>query len=82
MIVDEYIHGNDALQQHIEDYLGAQATLQTISNPSGTFLPDGRLSDDGSRNRLTSLGAFDLHIDSFSLRIPIPYLAKTYASGF
>lgn len=41
MIVDEYILGNGDLVQYIEDYLSAQAALQTITNPSGTFLPDG-----------------------------------------
>lgn len=41
MIVDEYIHGNDDLQHYVEEYLGAQAALQTVTNPSGTFLPDG-----------------------------------------
>lgn len=41
MIVDEYIHGNGDLLKYVEDYITAQATLQTISNPSGTFLPDG-----------------------------------------
>jgi glucoamylase len=41
MIVDEFIFGNTALQSTIEDYLHAQAVLQTVSNPSGTFLPNG-----------------------------------------
>jgi glucoamylase len=41
MIVDEFIFGNKALQPEIEKYIKAQAVLQTVSNPSGTFLPDG-----------------------------------------
>ncbi|KAH6676308.1 1, 4-alpha-D-glucan glucohydrolase [Halenospora varia] len=41
MIVDEFIFGNKALQPYIEEYIHAQAVLQTISNPSGTFLPAG-----------------------------------------
>lgn len=55
MIVDEYILGNGDLVQYIEEYLTAQATLQTITNPSGTFLPSGaglgepKYMVDGSR---------------------------------
>lgn len=41
MIVDEFIFGNTSLQSQIEEYIPAQAILQTISNPSGTLLPDG-----------------------------------------
>lgn len=41
MIVDEYILGTEDLQQYIEDYLHAQAVLQTIANPSGTLFPSG-----------------------------------------
>ncbi|KAI5926640.1 carbohydrate-binding module family 20 protein [Camillea tinctor] len=41
MIVDEFILGKKDLQIYIEDYLHAQAALQTITNPSGTFLPSG-----------------------------------------
>ena len=41
MIVDEFIFGNTALQSTIEDYIHAQAVLQTVSNPSGTLLPNG-----------------------------------------
>ncbi|KAJ4397765.1 hypothetical protein N0V93_002001 [Gnomoniopsis smithogilvyi] len=41
MIVDEYILGNEDLVKYVEDYLSAQAALQTITNPSGTFLPSG-----------------------------------------
>jgi glucoamylase len=37
MIVDEFIHGNDDLKSTIEDYLKAQAILQTVSNPSGAL---------------------------------------------
>lgn len=39
--MDEYILGNNGLVDYIEDYLSAQAALQTITNPSGTFLPSG-----------------------------------------
>lgn len=55
MIVDEYVLGNDDLEQYVEDYLYAQATLQTITNPSGAFLPSGvglgepKYMVDGSR---------------------------------
>ncbi|RFU29189.1 hypothetical protein B7463_g7149, partial [Scytalidium lignicola] len=41
MIVDEFIFGNTALESTINDYIHAQAVLQTVSNPSGTFLPAG-----------------------------------------
>jgi glucoamylase len=41
MIIDEFILGEKGLQQYIEDYIHAQAVLQTVSNPSGTFLPSG-----------------------------------------
>lgn len=42
MIVDEFILGNGTLEPIINDYIKAQAVLQTVSNPSGTFLPAGR----------------------------------------
>jgi glucoamylase len=41
MLIDEFIWGNTALQSTIEDYMHAQAVLQTVSNPSGTLLPVG-----------------------------------------
>jgi glucoamylase len=41
MIIDEYIFGNIKLLPYIEDYIHAQAVLQTVSNPSGTLLPAG-----------------------------------------
>jgi glucoamylase len=41
MIIDEFTFGNTALQSYIDEYIHAQATLQTVSNPSGTFLPAG-----------------------------------------
>ncbi|KAI1503060.1 carbohydrate-binding module family 20 protein [Biscogniauxia marginata] len=41
MIVDEFILGNKGLQQYVEDYIHSQAVLQTVTNPSGTFLPSG-----------------------------------------
>lgn len=42
MIVDEFILGATNLQPYIENYFHAQAVLQTVSNPSGTFLPSGK----------------------------------------
>lgn len=41
MIVDEFILGNEELQVYLEDYYRSQAVLQTITNPSGSFLPSG-----------------------------------------
>jgi glucoamylase len=41
MLIDEFIFGNTALLPTIWDYVHAQAKLQTVSNPSGTFLPEG-----------------------------------------
>jgi glucoamylase len=41
MLVDEFILGKTELQTIIEQYIHAQAVLQTGSNPSGTFLPQG-----------------------------------------
>ncbi|KAF2703031.1 carbohydrate-binding module family 20 protein [Pleomassaria siparia CBS 279.74] len=41
MLIDELIHGNTNLRSHIQDYLRAQAILQTVSNPSGA-LSSGR----------------------------------------
>jgi len=41
MLIDELIFGNPALLPTIWDYVHAQARLQTVSNPSGTFLPAG-----------------------------------------
>jgi hypothetical protein len=41
MLIDEFIFGNTALLPTIWDYVHAQAKLQTVSNPSGTFLPQG-----------------------------------------
>lgn len=41
MLIDEFIFGNHTLQKKIEEYIHAQAVLQTVSNPSGTFLPEG-----------------------------------------
>ncbi|RDW69741.1 putative glucoamylase P [Coleophoma cylindrospora] len=41
MIIDDYIFGNTALQVYIKDYIHAQAVLQTVTNPSGPFLPNG-----------------------------------------
>ncbi|KAI2635330.1 family 15 glycosyl hydrolase [Xylaria nigripes] len=41
MIVDEFMIGETQLESYIQDYIHSQAVLQTISNPSGTFLPNG-----------------------------------------
>jgi glucoamylase len=41
MIVDEFLHGQKELRSYIQDYLKAQAILQTVSNPSGA-LASGR----------------------------------------
>ncbi|KAK3353146.1 family 15 glycosyl hydrolase [Lasiosphaeria hispida] len=40
-IVDEFVDGNADLQPYIDDFVRAQAILQTVSNPSGTLLPSG-----------------------------------------
>ncbi|KAK4165232.1 family 15 putative glycoside hydrolase [Cladorrhinum sp. PSN259] len=54
-LIDDFLFGNKALQPYIEDYLHAQAVLQTVSNPSGTLLPNGgglgepKYMADGSR---------------------------------
>ncbi|KAJ4291330.1 hypothetical protein N0V88_006334 [Collariella sp. IMI 366227] len=54
-LVDEFLFGNGALQPYIEDYIYSQAVLQTVSNPSGTMLPNGlglgepKYEADGSR---------------------------------
>ncbi|KIH89837.1 glucoamylase [Sporothrix brasiliensis 5110] len=55
MLVDELIFGNTKVQGVIEDYVKAQAVLQTVSNPSGTLLPYGlglgepKFNVDGTR---------------------------------
>jgi glucoamylase len=41
MLIDEFIFGKSSLQTVINDYIHAQAVLQTVSSPSGTFLPQG-----------------------------------------
>lgn len=40
MLVDEFVAGQSSLEQHIKDYILAQAVLQGTSNPSGS-LSDG-----------------------------------------
>lgn len=40
ILIDTFIAGNTSLQTEIENYLYAQAYLQTVSNPSGS-LPNG-----------------------------------------
>lgn len=41
MIIDELIFGNTSLRGTIEDYTTAQASLQTVTNPSGSLYPAG-----------------------------------------
>lgn len=41
MIIDELLFGNDSLRGTVEDYLRAQAELQTVTNPSGSLYPAG-----------------------------------------
>lgn len=40
-LIDEFIFGKKELEPYINDYIRAQAVLQTVSNPSGSFLPQG-----------------------------------------
>lgn len=55
MIVDEFVFGNTSLRTYIDDYVHAQAVLQTVTNPSGTLLPSGlglgepKFNVDGTR---------------------------------
>ncbi|KAK3318307.1 Six-hairpin glycosidase-like protein [Apodospora peruviana] len=54
-LVDDFMFGNTALQVYIEDYIHAQAVVQTVTNPSGGLLPAGtglgepKFNADGSR---------------------------------
>ncbi|KAK4226342.1 Six-hairpin glycosidase-like protein [Podospora fimiseda] len=54
-LIDDFLFGNTALKPYIEDYIYSQAVLQTVSNPSGTLLPNGgglgepKYMADGSR---------------------------------
>ena len=41
MLVDTFIAGDTSLQPTIEDYINAQAKLQTVSNPSGGLSTGG-----------------------------------------
>ena len=41
MLVDTFIAGNFGLQSEIENYIAAQAHLQTVSNPSGSLSSGG-----------------------------------------
>jgi glucoamylase len=45
MLVDEFIRGNSSLQSIIEDYLHAQAVIQTIINPSGSLYTGAGLGE-------------------------------------
>lgn len=54
-LIDDFVFGNKALEPLINDYIYGQARLQTVSNPSGTLLPNGaglgepKYMKDGSR---------------------------------
>ncbi|KAK3944891.1 1, 4-alpha-D-glucan glucohydrolase [Diplogelasinospora grovesii] len=54
-LVDEFLFGSKALQTYIEDYIHAQAVLQTVTNPSGSLLGSGlglgepKFNVDGTR---------------------------------
>ena len=41
MLVDTFIAGDYSLQSHIQDYISAQAVVQTIGNPSGGLSTGG-----------------------------------------
>jgi len=41
MLVDTFIAGNSSLQAEIENYVIAQAELQTVCNPSGCLSTGG-----------------------------------------
>lgn len=41
MLVDTFIAGDTSLQSQIENYISAQADLQTVSNPSGDLYTGG-----------------------------------------
>lgn len=54
MIVDELISGDHSLETVVQDYFHAQAVLQTVTNPSGTFntgagLGEPKFNIDGTR---------------------------------
>jgi glucoamylase len=44
-MVDEFIQGNSALQKYIDDYVEAQAIIQTLNNPSGSFFTGAGLGE-------------------------------------
>lgn len=41
MVIDEFLLGETKFESYIEDFIHSQAVLQTVTNPSGTFLPNG-----------------------------------------
>lgn len=41
MVVDELLFGKTELKPYVEEYITAQATIQTVTNPSGPLLPNG-----------------------------------------
>ncbi|KEF52792.1 uncharacterized protein A1O9_11209 [Exophiala aquamarina CBS 119918] len=57
MLIDELIFGNRSLRGTIEDYTKSQATLQTITNPSGSLWPAG--DGLGEAKFYTNLTRFD-----------------------
>ncbi|OAP54406.1 hypothetical protein AYL99_11507 [Fonsecaea erecta] len=57
MLIEELIFGNLTLRKTIEDYTTAQATLQTITNPSGSLWPAG--DGLGEPKFYTNLTRFD-----------------------
>ena len=58
MIIDELLFGNASLRTVVEEYVAAQAKLQTVSNPSGTLYPAG--SGLGEPKFYTNLTRFDV----------------------
>lgn len=41
MLTDEFLFGREELEVYMNDFIRSQAILQTVSNPSGSFLPQG-----------------------------------------
>jgi glucoamylase len=66
MIIDELLLGNTSLRKTVEDYVTAQAYLQTITNPSGSLYPAG--DGLGEPKFYTNLTRFDVSPSSNSRR--------------
>ncbi|KAL8910751.1 MAG: hypothetical protein Q9171_003997 [Xanthocarpia ochracea] len=45
MLIDAFIAGDTSLQQQIEDYISAEAILQTVANPSGDLTDGSNLGE-------------------------------------